>query len=112
MKLGNFMQSDWTAAGSKLPQKHDPNTFYDLEAVLAEESVQFATLFIVILDKQKANLDHIDGKCIELQMYLFIVENELHSTFPNVEIVFCMCFLCLMVSNYAGERSFSKLRRI
>jgi len=30
---------------------------------LVEELVQFASLFNALLDKQKANLDHSDGKC-------------------------------------------------
>jgi len=50
--------------------------------------VQFAAIFKATLDKQKANLDHTDEKCIELRMYMFIVENVLHSAFPNTEIVF------------------------
>jgi len=44
-------------------------------------------------------------------MHLFIVENELHSAFPNTEVAFRI-YLCLMVSNCTEERSFSKLRRI
>jgi len=64
-----------------------------------------------ILDNQKANLDHCDGKCAELRMHLFIVENELHSAFPNTEVAFRI-YLCLVVSNYTEDRSFSKLRRI
>jgi len=64
-----------------------------------------------ILDKQKTNLDHCDGKCTELRMHIFIVENELHSSFPNTEVALRI-YLCLMVSNRTEERSFSKLRRI
>jgi len=63
-----------------------------------------------ILDKQKANLDHCDGKCTELRMHLFIVENELHSAFPNTEVALHI-YLCLVVSNCTEEWSFSKLRR-
>ena len=62
------------------------------------------------MDKQKANLDHSDGKYTELRMSLLIVENELHSAFPNTEIALHV-YLCLMVSNCTGE-SISKLRRI
>jgi len=58
--------------------------------------VQFAALFNVIWDKQNSDLDHSDGKCIELRMYLFIVENELHSAFPKTEIAFAYtCASCL-----------------
>jgi len=63
---------------------------------------QFAALLNVILDKQKANLDHSDGKC--MRMNLFIVENELHSAFPNIEIALRI-HLCLMFSNCTGEQN-------
>jgi len=55
-----------------------------------------------ILDKQKANLDHSDEKYTELRTYLFNVEDELHSAFPNTEIALHL-YLCLMVSNCTGE---------
>jgi len=77
---------------------------------LTEELEQFAALFNAILDKQKANLDHRDGKCIQFRMYLFILANELYSSFPNTEIALYL-YLCVMVSNCTGERS-SKLCRI
>jgi len=64
----------------------------------------------VNLDKQKAYLDHSDGKYTELRMSLLIVENELHSPFPNTEIAL-QVYLCLMISNCTGEQ-FSKLTRI
>jgi len=51
-----------------------------------------------ILDKQKANLDHCNGKCTEFRMHLFIVENEFHSAFPNTKVVLRI-YLCLIVSN-------------
>jgi len=63
-----------------------------------------------VLNKQKANFDHCDGKCTESLMHFFTVENELHSAFPNTEAALRM-HLCLMVSNCTEERSFSKLRR-
>jgi len=95
----------------KSHQKYNPNNFCDSEAALAEELVQSAAIFNAILDKQKAKLDHRAGKYVELRMYLFTVENELHSVFSDTEIAFRVYF-CLVVSNCTGERSFSKLRRI
>jgi len=44
-------------------------------------------------------------------MHLFIVENKLHSAFPNTEVA-PRIYLYLMVSNCTEERSFSKVRRI
>ena len=95
----------------KSHQKYNPNNFCDSEAALAEELVQSAAIFNAILDKQKAKLDQRAGKYVELRMYLFTVENELHSVFSDTEIAFRVYF-CLVVSNCTGERSFSKLRRI
>jgi len=83
----------------------------DLEAALAEELVQFEALFKDILNKQAANLDHSDGKCIELRMYLFIVENELHSAFLNTEIAICINFFLIYGFQLSCRGSFSKLRR-
>jgi len=37
-------------------------------------------------------------------MYLFIVENELHSAFPNTEIALRV-HLCLVFSNCTGEQN-------
>ena len=48
---------------------------------------------------------------IEIQLYRFIVDNGLRSTFVNTEIALRI-FLCLMVTNCSGERSFSKLKLI
>jgi len=76
---------------------------------LTEELEQYAALFNAILDKQKSNLDHRGGKCIQFRMYLFILANELYS-FPNTELVLYI-YLCVMVSKCTGERS-SKLCRI
>ena len=52
--------------------------------------------------------------CIELRMYKLITAANLSSLparFPNIEIALRI-YLCLMVTNCPGERSFSKLKRI
>ena len=51
-----------------------------------------------------------------VNMIIFFPNKESHVRkwrvcFQNVEILLRMC-LCLMVTHYTGERSFSKLRRI
>jgi len=56
------------------------------------------------------NLDQSDGKCVELRMHLYILEYKLRYVFQNSEIA-PIIYLCLMVSNSIGERSFRKLRR-
>ena len=47
----------------------------------------------------------------EIEMYRLIIDRKLMDTFPNVETVLRI-YLCLMVTNCSGERSFSKLRMI
>ena len=44
-------------------------------------------------------------------MYRLIRDNSMQSCFPNMPILLRM-YLCLMVTNCTGERSFSELRRI
>ena len=68
-----------------------------------------------IASQPDATDDDIDvittGEAVELRMYRLITENTMQSCFPNVEILLRM-YLCLMVTNCTGDRSFSKLRRI
>ena len=52
--------------------------------------------------------------CIELRMYKLITAanlSNLPARFPNIEIALRI-YLCLMVTNCRGKRSFSKLKRI
>ena len=74
----------------------------DLEESLPEEMIHFSTLI-----KQH----HFNSKCKEIQMFKFINENEFVHAFPNVSVVFRL-YLCLMISNCSGERSFSALKRV
>jgi hypothetical protein len=47
----------------------------------------------------------------EVRMYKLILENELETVFPNIEVTLRI-YLSLMTSNCSGERSFSILRYI
>ena len=53
----------------------------------------------------------IGGEILELVMYRLTRDHNIQSWFPNIEIMLRM-YLCMMVTNCTGERSFSKLRRI
>lgn len=74
------------------------------------------------------NNKEFNSECFHLKEYMKTLTNEsvdldisaLHSlikadkleqTFPNVEVAIRI-FLCLMVTNCSGERSFSQLKRI
>ena len=47
----------------------------------------------------------------KIQMFRFINENQFMPAFSNVSVVFRL-YLCLMISNCSGERSFSVLNRV
>ena len=74
----------------------------ELEELLSEEMIHFSTLI-----KQR----HFNSECKEIQMFRFINENEFMHAFPNVFVVFRL-YLCLMIFDCSGERSFSVLKRV
>ena len=79
----------------------------DLEPSIGDELIQFKEYV-----KLNVYAGGTDTECnFELHMFKQIVSNNLSSVFPNVYISLRM-YLCLMVSNCSGERSFSALKRI
>ena len=80
----------------------------DLENGLLDEMVHFSELLKTNLGKGE---DAANEEAEELRMYRLLMDNNLESCFPNVEIALRI-YLCLMISNCTGERSFSKLKRI
>ena len=74
----------------------------DLKESLPEEMIHFYALM-----KQH----HFNNECKKIQMFRFINENEFMHTFPNVSVAFRL-YLCLMISDCSGERSFSVLKRV
>jgi hypothetical protein len=75
----------------------------DLDLSLEEELVQFKSVI-------NTDLFQIDNS-MELSMYRKITENDLQTCFPKVEAALRI-YLCLMVSNCTGERSFMKLKLV
>ena len=78
----------------------------DLEDTLLDEMVHFSAL----LRSEKIGPENV-GIAPEFQMNLIITHNNLKSTFPNIETLLKM-YLCMMVTNCSGERSFSTLKRV
>ena len=76
----------------------------DIENSLDYEQIQFIELTRLSLEDKK------EGS-IEKWMYTVMSKNELKSAFPNIDIMLRI-YLCMMVSNCSGERSFSKLKII
>ena len=74
----------------------------ELEESLPEEMIHFSTLI-----KQH----HFNNECKKIQMFRFINENEFMHAFPNVSVVFRL-YLCLIISDCSGERSFSVRKRV
>ena len=72
----------------------------DLEELLPEEMIYFSTLI-----KQH----HFNNEYKEIQMFRFIYGNEFMHEFLNVSVVFRL-YLCLMISDCSGQRSFSVLK--
>lgn len=75
----------------------------DLDLSLGNECVQLKFLL------QSLVPDTTDFTAIALMQFLH--EYKIVATFPNVEIALRI-FICLMVSNASGERSFSTLKRV
>lgn len=76
----------------------------DIEDSLNNELIQFIELVKLVRDRE----DVKEGS-IERSMYTLLVNKNLKSTFPNVDIILRI-YLCMMVSNCSGERAFSKLK--
>lgn len=84
----------------------------DLDADIVDEFIQFHKLLPTELDKPVSEpMKSESADCIELRMYKLIMHANLQSVFPNTEVALRL-YLCLMVTNCSGERSFSKLKRI
>jgi len=73
----------------------------DLEDTLVAELIQFAAFM-------RTQKPVTVSESAELTMYRVLSSLNLSQTFPNVEIALRI-YLCMMVSNASGERSFSKL---
>ena len=89
----------------------------DLEDTFPNELVQFVDYFFQPLQpgakirKMKMEQDEDDKTSYEFIMFLDLKKNELIETFTNEKIALRI-YLCMMVSNCTGERSFSKLKRL
>ena len=64
-----------------------------------------------VLDAEKDKDHQLSPKSILANIYTKIKTENLLSSFPNIEILLRI-FLCMMVTNCTGERSFSKLKLI
>lgn len=77
----------------------------DLEATFPEEVIHFREYI------KSSSLKILGDISIELYLYRTLTEHSLQDVFPNLGNALRM-YLCLMVSNCSGERSFSALKRI
>jgi hypothetical protein len=76
----------------------------DIEDTLGDELIQFLPLMALFGDDKKQG-------SIEQWMYTMMATKDLKSVFPNIDIMLRI-YLCMMVSNCSGEKSFSKLKII
>ena len=82
----------------------------DIETSLGDEMVQFTSYASSQIDIFKKKTENSDCSS-ELIIYRMLIQHGLKDIFANVEIALRI-YLCLMISNCTGERSFSKLKRI
>ena len=75
----------------------------DVDLSLVDELLTFH-LYVKQAHAEKESFSQQD-------MYQIIKQEKIQAAFPNVETIFRL-FLCLMVTNCSGERSFSRLKRI
>ncbi|XP_041366776.1 zinc finger MYM-type protein 1-like [Gigantopelta aegis] len=122
--LGSMSEEQRSKLAMALINKY-PN---DLEASLANELLQFVALLntefgkrVTTTDPSASQLDAAaddqdntamtGGEALELLMYRLIRDHNMQSCVPNIEMMLRM-YLCMVVTNCTGDRSFSKLRRI
>ena len=100
-KLNTISNEDISAAAQNIIRVYPA----DVEGSLVSELQHFAGLLKTDLIIQNASES---GTGLEMMMHRMLHSCNLNDTFPNVEIILRI-YLCLMVSNCSGERSFSKL---
>lgn len=81
----------------------------DLEVDLVDEMLQFSKLLSTPLFESVGGSE--DTVPLEMDLFQLISRHSIQSTFPNVTVALNI-YLCMMVSNCSGERSFSKLKII
>jgi hypothetical protein len=99
--LHTLTVEDIEKASSKLVEIYKD----DLDHCLGIELVQFAAFSKLFQDEKSDEISQ------ENFLYSLLLEKQVESSFPNVEIALRM-YLVLMVANSSGERSFSKLKYI
>ena len=84
---------------------HQLITYYpeDLEDSVVDEFCHFESFLESRNENSMANSNH--NVSIGRQMFAFLSKNNLSDIFPNVYIALHL-YLCMMISNYSGERSF------
>lgn len=86
----------------------------DLEDCLDSELTQFVGIYKAVWKDSNTITNCPASKqesLIELRMFVLLNDIDWIQTFPNVNIAL-LIYLCKMVSNCSGERSFSKLKGI
>ena len=76
---------------------------HDVESNLASELIHFH-MYVKQNYFDKRQISHSD-------LHQLIFRDRIQLAFPNVEVILHM-FLCLLITNCSGERTFSQLKRI
>ena len=90
--------------GKKL-KSYSTSRSSDLDDSFTEEVVQFACLLKSVGPKTPYS------ELNELEMWKMFEELQISEALPNMQTIL-LIYLCMMISNCSGERSFSVLKRI
>lgn len=83
----------------------------DLDDNLGNELVQLREFVKMFLLETKEEIFKKEGISFERWMYKLLLEKEVETSFPNVDILFRI-YLVIMSGNVTAERSFSSLKNI
>lgn len=105
-KIENLPEEELVSSTIELAKEY-PEDIEDKNII--DEFLQFIELLKTSMAKEFSVA--LKDMAVERVYYKLITENNLQHVFPNIEIALRI-YLCLMVTNCSGERSFSKLKRI
>lgn len=83
----------------------------DLDGNLGNKLVQFREFVKIFLPEDKEEIFKKEEISFERWMYKLLLEKEVETSFPNVDILFRI-YLVIMSGNISTERSFSTLKNI
>ena len=111
-KLANLSNDHIQQAASMLMREYpDFEDHFPTELAHFAAFVRAKTVTVARQESVDNSENQVLNSNVELKMFKLLSDNDCADTFPNVHIALRI-YLCMMVSNCSGERSFSRLKRI